>query len=402
MTEFAKTDRRLTLFYSLSSLVLLLGLFVSIYATVHHLKVKADGSSDFACNVNATLSCDDVAKSPYSEIADVPVAILGVAFFLASLFVLLLGFVQLENRISSLQSLAILSIAGAIFSLVLAYISAAIIGKFCISCIATYFFAFAFLGIVLVFRDQIKGPWGLKTTANGLLSAALVAFAVVAIYRFFDPQPAPAVRTIDIEDQQKSVDIASMPGANAAIPVTRSAYGGLGEDYRKGPDDAKVVIVEFVDFQCPACSFASNMLKRVIEEYRADVQVVFRNFPLDGSCNRSVGAKVHPHACDLAKLGRCVGEIGKFWQFHDLVFASQSQINATRAKEWAISLGLTAEDVDRCLKSKYITDKIKEDVELALRLGVQSTPSLFINGQAYEGGLSIENIRLFIDRILKR
>jgi protein-disulfide isomerase len=189
--------------------------------------------------------------------------------------------------------------------------------------------------------------------------------------------------------------------AASEITINLSPYSGLGEDYRKGPDNAKVTIVEFADYQCPGCKHASETLHTLSQEFQGKVRVVFKNYPLDSSCNKSMQGKFHEHSCKAAIMSRCAGEQGKFWQYHDLAFKNQATINEANLKAWATELGMSQDQINLCWNSKDILAKVQDDIEQGNKAGVDSTPTLFINGKKVMGGRSIEELRLTISEQLR-
>jgi protein-disulfide isomerase len=186
------------------------------------------------------------------------------------------------------------------------------------------------------------------------------------------------------------------------IVTSKSAYAGLGEDYRKGSDSAKVTVVEFSDFECPACARAEPVLREVIESMGSKILFVFRNYPLDKACNGGVKNDMHKFACQAAVVGRCAGQFGKFWQFHDKSFAEQDKISLENIKSWGRDAGLTASQIDQCLASNDIMAKIKDDIAQGDLAGVTGTPAIFINGKKYAGGLSVAEINAAIQSELSR
>jgi protein-disulfide isomerase len=134
--------------------------------------------------------------------------------------------------------------------------------------------------------------------------------------------------------------------------------------------------------------------------YKDNLLIVFRNYPLDKSCNPSMQQELHKNACRVAILARCAGQYGKFWQYHDMALGRQSSISEKTAKDWALFVGLTEEQISSCMNSKAIVDKIRADVDLGNKVGVNSTPTVFINGRRLEGGANVMKVRAAIDGIL--
>ena len=139
----------------------------------------------------------------------------------------------------------------------------------------------------------------------------------------------------------------------------------------KGPSNAKVTIIEFADYQCPHCKQAAASLKRISQNYGADVRVVFLDFPI----NRSGISRV------VAEGGACADKQGSFWAYHDLAFENQGTLSNESANQFASELGLDTEAFRACLQSAFARERIANSEAEARRLGVSSTPTLFLNGR---------------------
>jgi protein-disulfide isomerase len=155
--------------------------------------------------------------------------------------------------------------------------------------------------------------------------------------------------------------------------------------HAKGPPDAPVTIVEFSDFSCQHCARASRDLEQLVATRPAEVRLVFRHFPLDSTCNPAVTHPVHPAACAAATAAECAGEAGRFWEFHDYLFAHQDTKDFAQV---ATSLGLDTTRFRECLASGRGSAAVTRDAVDGAGLGVESTPTLFINGRTVRGALS--------------
>lgn len=160
----------------------------------------------------------------------------------------------------------------------------------------------------------------------------------------------------------------------------------------RGPTDARVVIVEFADFQCPYCSKASEIMKKVAAEYPADVRVVFRHFPLSN----------HPLAPKAAEASACANEQGRFWEYHDHLFANPRDLDETALKAHAVTLGLEVKPFVECLESGRMKAVVEKDRQAGEALGINGTPAFFINGLPLAGAQPEEAFRRAIDRELGR
>jgi protein-disulfide isomerase len=142
-----------------------------------------------------------------------------------------------------------------------------------------------------------------------------------------------------------------------------------------GAKDAPVTIVEFTDFQCPFCKASEATLKQLRGKYGDKIRLVHMDFPLP----------FHAHALDAAKAARCANDQGKFWEFHDSLFANQGKLDPADLKATAKTLGMNSTQFDACFdKSKY-ESQIKADQAVGQKVGVDGTPAFFIDGRPLTG-----------------
>lgn len=379
----------------------ILGLLLTTYSSWHHLQVKQSGMTDAVCNISQTINCDDIALSPYSEINGIPVAVLGFGYFLAMATLVGIGLRKSEKANDHLHGYVAMVIIGVLVSLAMGGISVFKLGIYCITCIGIYVITVLQAILLAVYRREIPGGFSLKSMFSGGLTAAIEVAVIVILYNLVISnmaKPSPHVK-LDLPQRSGNSSASYLSSATQDIPLSKSAYSGLGEDYRKGPDDAKVVITEFADFQCPACRYMSNLLDQLYTEFNGQVQVVFRNYPLDSNCNSSIQSRMHPSACNAAILARCAGQFGKFWEFHDTVFQNQGGISDANLKVWAKGTGLSDQQIQSCLDSQDILAKVREDVRVGNSIGVDATPTVFINGKKFIGN-GAEDLRQAIEQQL--
>lgn len=402
----------------LGSVFALVGAGLSFYALLHHLELKSLGATSFGCNISDALSCDDVANSKFAEDPwGHPMGVYGIGYFLGLIALLVTSRVKPNLRQDTLQAYGALVIFGALVSLVLLGISHFVIGKICPTCVGIYAVTFVQLAVFFFSRDAVPGPWSVKSVSNGgWFAIAALAVSLVAFKAFAPPRTSPHL-TLDNARTPEQVglnkaDEADAPVARAgvlglldsnpspSVKIELTAYSGLGEDFHKGSPDAKVKIVEFADFQCPACGNAARALRTLHGEFGDKLLVVFKNFPLDSSCNQAVQTKMHQHACTAARIARCAGANGKFWPMHDRIFENQSSIDDTSLTAWAKEAGMSDAQIKECRESKDVLAKIQDDARQASEAGLQGTPTLFINGQKYNGQSDVESLRAIIQALL--
>jgi protein-disulfide isomerase len=161
----------------------------------------------------------------------------------------------------------------------------------------------------------------------------------------------------------------------------------------RGPANAPITIVEFADFECPFCGGLFPTLKLVERNYADRVRFVFRQFPLVNS---------HRFAQKAAEAALCANDQQTFWEFHDSLYGNQSSLDVASLKQRAVTMGLNTATFNSCLDSAKHAETIRRDQEDARRLGVNSTPTTFINGRRLNGNQPYAAIRDIIEDELKR
>jgi protein-disulfide isomerase len=144
----------------------------------------------------------------------------------------------------------------------------------------------------------------------------------------------------------------------------------------RGNPDAPVTIVEFSDFQCPFCKAAESTLKEVLTKYSGRVKLAYLDYPL---------REIHPKAQSAAEAARCAGEQGKFWEYHDALYADQSKLDGAELVSSAVALNMDEKSFRSCLDSGKFKSKIEADREQGTKAGVAGTPGFFVNGVFLSG-----------------
>ena len=161
----------------------------------------------------------------------------------------------------------------------------------------------------------------------------------------------------------------------------------------KGSEKAEVTIVKFEDFQCPYCKAVQPNFEEVLKRYDGKVRLVHKDLPLD---------EIHPQARQAAEAARCADDEGKFWEYHDKLYASSPNAAPEDLKSYAKDLGLKQDSFDKCLTSGKYKETIQKDVNEGASLGLTGTPTFFINGRELSGAQSVQAISQIIDEELIR
>lgn len=162
--------------------------------------------------------------------------------------------------------------------------------------------------------------------------------------------------------------------------VSRLAAPVSKRDNMLGDINAPIVIVEYGDYQCPFCAAAYVQMKRLRAEVPlTDMCYVFRNFPLK---------QVHPNAEHAAEAAEIVGEFGKFWEMHALLFENQDALDDQSLADYAESLGIDRHKFKSELASHTQAQRVHEDFISGVRSGVNGTPSFFVNDLRFDGSVA--------------
>lgn len=159
----------------------------------------------------------------------------------------------------------------------------------------------------------------------------------------------------------------------------------VGNAFRLGPADAPVQLIEFADFECPYCVKAYPDLKKAKAEFGDRISFVYKDFPLP----------MHAHAQKAAEAARCAGTQNKYWEYHDRLY-STTAIDLPQLKQFATDLALDRAKFDKCLESGEQAAAVQKDAAEAQKLGINGTPSFFMNGHFFTGVLKYDDLRRMV------
>jgi protein-disulfide isomerase len=250
-------------------------------------------------------------------------------------------------------------------------------------------------------RIEEEAILGNRTAVLIVVSALIVGASVVAgglLVRSAIDDAASEIAGMRAEFAgiQSSLRKAEAPAPQAARrgrpdPNRRYSIDTKGSP-AKGPEDAKVTIVEFSDFQCPFCARVEPTLAQIEKEYGDQVRIVFKNLPLS----------IHSKARAAHAAAEAAHRQHKFWEMHDAIFANQREMSPEKYVEYAAEIGLDVDQFKRDVASIAVKRRIDEDSREAAALGVSGTPGFFINGKFLSGARPFDAFKQVIDEELKR
>ncbi|MFB3923615.1 MAG: thioredoxin domain-containing protein [Terriglobia bacterium] len=344
---------RKTLLLALS----LVGLFDSSYLWW----VYASPSRPMVCLGSG---CDEVRASVFAYPAGIPMPVFGVVMY-AALLVLIFAEPLLSATLARWGRWAVAGISGLgfLFSLYLTGVEAFVLHAWCAWCVVSA------IAVTLIFAlavfDLLR-PVALPEASDALATLRRHAAVCVASVVIGTPAFILLARS------------GTPPPPNIAAPEVLRERLVRPDSHMTGNLAAPVTVVEFGDFECPACGRAEEGVREIRQQYGDQVRFVFRQFPLE---------RIHIFALKAAQASECAADQGKFWEAVDKLYAKQLDLSEPALIDYAGELGLDVPRFTQCLRSGATLPRIQRDVEDAHALGVDRTPTFFVGRQRIIGAL---------------
>ncbi|PYR26159.1 MAG: hypothetical protein DMF98_09835, partial [Acidobacteria bacterium] len=364
----------------------IVGLGASVAAAYVHYRLLFEPSYQSFCDVNTTISCTQVYLSRYSTYRGVPVAVFGGLWFAVAGLLSVAGMTARQTVRESVPGyLFVLSTIALAIILYLAYASFFILKAYCLLCLITYA---AVIGLFVTSGAATSFPMTtLPRRAARDLRVLLGSPLAVTIAVLFC---AGAATTLAFFPREGAV--ASQAAPPQASASQSSEFERVMATTPRVPiviptDGAKVLIVDFSDFQCPFCKQAFYAYKPILQKYEAQqpgsVKFVLKDYPLDSECNVNVtGGGPHPSACEAAVAVRLAQPHNRMDAMEEWLFNNQPSLTPPVVRQAAHDVGQVN---DFEAKYAFTLELVKGDIALGHQLGVKSTPTLFINGVKFEG-----------------
>jgi protein-disulfide isomerase/uncharacterized membrane protein len=400
----------------------------------HHGEDQAVAAVNQVCGDGTTSGCETVARSPDSALAGVPLAAVGL-FFYVSLALLLVPaalcppesrdpFAGLAFTLLALALLADLGLLG---------VQAFLVKAFCKLCLATYALNAAALAALLpawrsarALGAALGRPEGRLTAVGWALGSFIAAGGTFAADRALKAREAeraatlfgrPAASAPTAPAAATPVGAATPPASIPADPEARkyqeqarrlqetlddpqkleqyfAAKAAREFDQApvqsldltdvpfKGPAGAPIQVVEYSDFMCPYCRALAGFFINFLGQSGNRVVVYYKNFPLDQACNPKLKASTHPGACWLALGAICAQYQGHFWPYHDRVFSNElHNPQPADVARLGTEAGLNGAALEGCVADPRTKERLTAQIEEAQRLGIQATPTVFVDGK---------------------
>ncbi len=382
---------------TITLILIAVGLAVSIYLLIRHFSLtgySAHGGADF-CSALFGKGCDDALRSGGAVQLGVPLAGWGLVYYGSLLSLLFMGWILGDAfRFQAMVAAFLISLVGAAGSVALFIAMVTPIAPFCPMCATIHavnllllyplkrltgcsireLIRSVFGAIRYLLGGKVTDPVAARWTIVGYLAALLVA---VAIYQWAFVEYALHKRPAEAPLDPRQTMALYLAGPKHEIPINDT-------DPQIGPVDAPVQMVVFYDFLCPGCKQLAKTVPVLASEFGDTLHVVFKHFPLDSICNPLLEEPLHPLACEASWAAEAARDQKKFWSYHEVL--SNQKLGAKESLQSLIGgLNLNIKQFDAYRHGQTASAKVKEDITLGLSLGVDGTPSVFINGRrAYD------------------
>jgi len=347
------------------------------------------------CSINEFIDCDGAARTTVSQFWGIPLAYWGMFLYILVLFLTVVDKLKnikflkfLEVFKNPLAYITFLGTLAFIFSMGLAGFSLFVIKKLCILCVITYFIDFAialvsaksfkeyFLNFKTTFTDFIDGAKKYPKTAIILLIFSIAFFSFSGLTNSFVPHV------------KKSKDI------KRYAKMTENPYKTNGNIL--GAEDGDVVIELYSDYVCPLCYVHNIMLHRIVTEY-SNVKIIHHNLPFDKECNLDININAHPGACYMARAAMAAEKQGNYWGMASLLYENAPK-NDEQLLPLIKQLNFNETKFFKDMNSKEINDKLASEIYAANNiLGLDGTPTMFVNGDKQVGVMSYDNLKKYME-----
>lgn len=351
----------------------LLGLVVSLYLTYVHFRLYHEPGWQSACAMSAVASCDTVVGSSYGSAGGVPLSAIGAWFYALAAIV---SAADLRRRLVRFpRSRALVLFLGAaaatVLSVILAGLSAFVLGALCPLCMLLYLVNLATL--VLAWRalraggDSISQSLAMERRYWGRHVLSAFGYSVLALGALAALFPLYSTESL-------------APSALCEVLAEAAARGALSRP---------ITLLVYADFQCPRCRELDVQLRSIRgnSQWRID----YRHFPLESECNPDVTRKGHPGSCLQARAAICSEALGGPAAFSDRLFEGGPREGSELAT-LAVSLGIDRDRFEGCLRSADTAKRLDEDIAAGRRAGVGATPTVFVEGTRHVGVLKASDL----------
>lgn len=351
------------------------------------------------CAPSARINCEYVLASRWSRIGPLPTPIVGLAhYLLLAAWMAAIGAPNAAGRRWHVVPMT-MTFAALCASVYLAFVMTTRLPVFCTWCMAAHAVNAALFVIAILLRPSRRSGESTAPAAEAMpaqrphpsarrvvvvLGSSAAVIVVLALAAF-----AYRMQLVARQYQLALLDAANNPeyvlwrwreAPLQQVPVHR-------DDLSIGPADAAHTLVVFTDYECEMCAVFEPYAARLREMFPAELRIVLKHYPVSTACNPNVTRAFHYFSCDAALAmiaARRIASPEQARAFHEALFAFSRDLDARPYERIAQRQGLNVENLRAALVDEATTNRLREDIDLAYRLGVSGTPTLFLDGRRLE------------------
>lgn len=375
------------------AMLAILGVVNGWYLTMIHVDYEFRPGSELraVCGALTTHGCA-VTIGRFGDVAGIPVSVIGMGG--AAVTAMAAANARRRRTLacdpwrSLVFGLAMVSLLASMLMGTFSFIER----SFCPFCVAWYginlLMALSAFGVWRVGGSgSLRGVFGAALGRPGALATVLFVVGISAGYGGYQHHRAAVLDTIAE---------AVLERLEGEQPVELE-LDGL---HSMGPADAQLTVVELADFECPFCLELWMAVAEFLDKTSFDVRVVFVHFPLDSSCNPGVES-IHAQACRAAVAAECAGRHDAFFEYADLLYRNQPAFDPEQLVDYATGLGLPQDEFRACLDDPETEDAVRSSIRQARAMGIETTPTFFVNGYRFKGARDPQWVQLVFDGLAR-
>jgi protein-disulfide isomerase/uncharacterized membrane protein len=399
----------------------MLGSVLSVYATLLTINVREyNVEVQSFCSINALFDCNFVASSEAALLFGIPVAWWAFTYYLWISAVIIWTFISPSNRRPIMVTAFIISTIALAFTIYKACQMIFLLKIICLICILMYFANVVIFLLLIkvsglklkpllgktedVSRQTKKESWRSSIYAYlpGLFSIIVVFFIGYSVIKISFPTRASNIMERGVSHNDSIQNRVNISNAVARHFAQAKRFIKLVPDAPVwGNPQAKVTVVEFSDFQCPFCQLAASRLRDILSEFSDHVKLHFIHYPLDKSLNQHITTNGHKYAGLAACAAIYAFDKNKFWEFHDDLFLRQQDLNNETIFLLARSYGWNINQFKKAVQSPDIIDRLMKHIRCGQDVGIEGTPTIYINGRHVEQWDDPDVLRRIIENELQ-
>ncbi len=377
---------------SLRGLILILlfclaGLAISAELLRIHLAVGHNPSQGFGCQVDKVVDCGVPALSEEALFLGVPVPVWAILTYLGVAGLALASLLSTRTPLRDAADYVLLiSLWSVGYSAYLAYVSAFKLEAYCAWCTGLYFVNLGLLLASLMGASPLSGWPGrrrpeLRWLVSDPVKLSFAVFMVVVAATAVAVLHARSERPVKLRMATgKEIDLAGDP-----------MYG-----YLRAP----VTIIEFSDYECPACRKMHETIRALLDKYDQEIRLFHKNYPLDSKCNPEMSWRMHPFACEAAWAAECAYNKGKYKAYAEKLWRAKD-LSRSALITMAEEVGMDPKAFEQCMDSEQVKREVLRDIEAGQEMDVFATPTFIVNSYAFTGYQDLEWCSRLIEKFLQ-